>query len=93
MIGSFRDKRTRSYAAGHRVKAFDGIAKRLAMNLDQLDAATSLHDVSLPGNHLKALKSDRKGQFSIRVDDQWRVCFEWPKGTDGPLNVEVADYH
>ena len=63
------------------------------MKLDQLDAATSLRDLDLPGNRLEALKGDRKGQYSIRVNDQWRICFEWPKSVDGPVNVEVVDYH
>ncbi|TLY70616.1 MAG: plasmid maintenance system killer protein [Gammaproteobacteria bacterium] len=93
MIGGFRDKRTRSFAAGQRVKAFDGIARKLSAKLDQLDAATSLRDLDLPGNRLEALRGDRKGQYSIRVNDQWRVCFEWPKGAKGPVNVEVVDYH
>ena len=93
MLGNYRDKRTRSFAAGQRVKAFDGIARKLGMKLDQLDAATSLRDLDLPGNRLEALKGDRKGQYSIRINDQWRICFEWPKAADGPLNVEVVDYH
>jgi toxin HigB-1 len=93
MIASYRDKRTRSVATGQRVKALDGIARRLSIKLDQLDAATSLQDLNLPGNRLEALKGDRKGQYSVRVNDQWRVCFEWPRGTDGPANVEVVDYH
>ena len=93
MIGSYRDKRTRNFALGQRVKAFDGIAHKLGMKLDQLDAATSVQDLDLPGNRLEALKGDRKGQYSIRVNDQWRICFEWPKGADGPVNVEVVDYH
>jgi len=93
MIGSYRDKRTRSFAEGKRVKAFDGIAHKLGMKLDQLDAATSLRDLDLPGNRFEALKGDRKGQYSIRLNDQWRICFEWPKGADGPQNVEVVDYH
>ena len=93
MIGGFRDKRTRSFAAGQRVKAFDGIARKLSAKLDQLDAATSLRDLDLPGNRLEALRGDRKGQYSIRVNDQWRVSFEWPKGAKGPVNVEVVDYH
>jgi len=93
MIGGYRDKRTRSFAAGHRVKAFDGIARKLSMKLDQLDAATSLLDLDLPGNRLEALKGDRKGQYSIRVNDQWRICFQWLKGTDGPTDIEVVDYH
>ncbi len=63
------------------------------MNLDQLDAATSLLDLDLPGNRFEALKGDRKGQYSIRINDQWRICFEWPKGTPGPVNVEIIDYH
>lgn len=64
------------------------------MKLDQLDAAISLDDIAaLPGNRFEALKGDRKGQYSIRVNDQWRVCFEWPKGSKGPLNVEIVDYH
>lgn len=47
----------------------------------------------LPGNRLEALKGDRKGQYSIRLNDQWRSCFEWPRGADGPVNVEVVNYH
>ena len=93
MIGSYRDKRTRRFSEGKRVKAFAGVAHKLGMRLDQLDAATSLQDLDLPGNRLEALKGDRKGQYSIRLNDQWRLCFEWPKGADGPVNVEVVDYH
>ena len=63
------------------------------MKLDQLDAATSLLDLDLPGNRLEALKGERQGQFSLRIDVQWRVCFEWPKGALGPINVEIVDYH
>jgi toxin HigB-1 len=63
------------------------------MKLDQLDSATELRDLSLPGNRLEALKADRKGQYSIRINDQWRICFEWLKKGDGPMNVEVVDYH
>jgi proteic killer suppression protein len=84
MIGSYRDKRTRSFAAGQRVKAFDGFARKLS---------TSLRDLDLPGNRLEALKGDRKGQYSIRVNDQWRICFQWLKGGEGPMSVEVVDYH
>ncbi|MBN2700738.1 MAG: type II toxin-antitoxin system RelE/ParE family toxin [Methylothermaceae bacterium] len=63
------------------------------MKLDQLDSATSLLDLNFPGNHLEALKGDRKGQYSIRINDQWRICFKWPKGSPGPINVEITDYH
>jgi len=93
MIVSFRDKRTREFAEGNRVKAFAGFERKAEMKLDQLDAATSLLDLDLPGNRLEALKDDRKGQYSIRINDQWRICFEWPKGSPGPINVEIVDYH
>jgi toxin HigB-1 len=62
------------------------------MRLDRLDAATSLVDLAaLPGNRLEALKGDRAGPFSIRINDQWRICFIWTM--EGPANVEIVDYH
>ena len=63
------------------------------MRLDQLDAAVTLRDLALPGNRLEALKGDREGQYSIRINDRWRICFEWPKGSPGPIHVEIVDYH
>ena len=93
MIVSYRGKRTGDFAEGKRVKAFDGIHRKAEMKLDQLDAATALGDLDLPGNRLEALKGDRKGQYSIRINDQWRICFEWPSRSPGPTNVEIVDYH
>ncbi len=94
MIRSYRDKRTHHFADGKRVKALDGIAHKASMKLDQLDAAISLDDIAaLPGNRFEALKGDRKGQYRIRINDQWRLYFEWPNGSKGPLNVEIVDYH
>jgi proteic killer suppression protein len=93
MIVSFRDKRTREFAQGKRVKAFTGFERQAEMKLDQLDAATARVDLDLPGNRLEALRGQRKGQYSIRINDQWRMCFEWPKGSPGPVNVEIVDYH
>jgi proteic killer suppression protein len=93
MIVSFRDKRTIEFAQGNRVKAFSGIERKAEMKLDQLEAAMSLLDLDLPGNRLETLKGDRKGQYSIRINDRWRMCFEWPKGAPGPVNVEIVDYH
>ena len=61
------------------------------LKLDQLDAATSLLDLSLPGNRPEALKGDRQGQYSIRINDQWRICFRW-EGSDAH-DVEIVDYH
>jgi proteic killer suppression protein len=75
VIVSFRDKRTRDFAAGKRVKAFHGFARAARLKLDRMEAATSLLDLAaLPGNRFEALTGDRKGQFSIRINDQWRIC-------------------
>jgi toxin HigB-1 len=94
VILSYRDERTRDFARGKRVKAFFGIERMARLKLDRLEAATSILDLAaLPGNRFEALRGDRKGQYSIRINDQWRVCFEWPKKSPGPTNVEIADYH
>ena len=94
MIVSYRDKWTRDFASGKRVKAFSGIEHSARLKLDRLEAAVELRDLgALPGNHLEALKGDRKGQYSIRINDQWRICFEWPGDAPGPSNVEIVDYH
>jgi proteic killer suppression protein len=94
MILSCRDKRTSDVADGKWVKAFSGFQRAARLKMDRLDAATSIQDLAaLPGNRFEALKGDRKGQFSIRINDQWRICFEWPTATIGPSNVEIVDYH
>jgi proteic killer suppression protein len=94
MIVSYREKRTRAFAAGERVKAFSGIERPARLKLDRLDAATVLSDLAhLPGNRFEALKGSRKGQYSIRINDQWRICFEWVDGAPGPTDVEIVDYH
>ena len=94
MIVSYRGKRTRDFAAGRRVRIFSGIERTARMKLDRLDAATTLGDLAgLPGNRLETLRGDRKGQYSIRINEQWRICFEWSKASPGPTNVEIVDYH
>ncbi len=94
MVGSYRDKRTGDFAAGKRVKAFSGIERAARLKLDRLEAAVILSDLAgLPGNRFEALKGDRKGQYSIRINDKWRICFEWLEGAPGPSNVEIVDYH
>ena len=92
MIVSYRDSRSRRFAEGKRVKAFARIERQAALKLDQLDAATCLQDLAMPGNRLEALKGDRKGQYSIRVNDQWRIFFEWRSASPGAVNVELVDY-
>jgi proteic killer suppression protein len=94
MIVSFRDKETAAFTSGKRVKAFSGIERAVRLKLDRLESALTLGDLAvLPGNRFEALKGSRKVQYSIRVNDQWRVCFEWPERSPGPLNVEIVDYH
>ncbi len=93
MIQSFRCRKTEAFFRGGpcraQWRAFESVAfRKLAM----LDDAEDLRDLGqLPGNRLEALKGDRKGQHSIRINDQWRVCFHWQD--QGPEDVEIADYH
>ena len=94
VIISYRDKRTRNFAAGKHVNAFSGFERSARLKLDRLEAAAVLKDLAgLPGNHFEVLKGDRKGQYSIRINDHWRICFEWPQRSPGPSNVEIVDYH
>ena len=94
MIQSYRDRRTKEFAEGKRVKEFEGFRRQAEKRLDILDAATGLPDLqALPSNALESMKGDRKGQYSIRINMQWRICFEWPEGQSGPSNVEIVDYH
>jgi len=94
VILGYRDKRTRDIALGKRVKAFTGIERSARLKLDRLEAAVTLRDLAvLPGNRIEALKGNRKGQYSIRINDQWRICFDWRDGASGPSNVEIVDYH
>jgi len=94
MIRSYRDKDTALLAAGERVRQWEPFRKQAEKRLRILDAATSPGDLAaLNSNRLEGLKGNRKGQFSIRINDQWRVCFEWPGGEPGPSNVEIVDYH
>ena len=72
-------------------RKFQSIEKAARIRLELLDAATSLRDLELPGLRLEALKGDRKGQHSIRINDQFRICFEWRDGD--AHNVEIVDYH
>ena len=93
MIVSFSDRKTEAFYRGHRVAAFSGISRSASRKLDQLDAATSLSDLARPGNRMEALKGKRDGQWSIRINDQWRICFKWPGENPGPTEVEIVDYH
>lgn len=93
MILSFKDRRTKAFYDGERVAKFSAFDRTASRKLDQLDAATEIGDLTRPGNRLEALKGQRSGQWSIRVNDQWRICFNWPASSSGPTNVEIVDYH
>jgi proteic killer suppression protein len=93
VIKSFADKRTAALFAGHAVRGLPyQIQRRARARLQTLDAAKRLGDLRLPpGNRLETLKGDRAGQHSIRINEQWRVCFVWRGGE--ARNVEIVDYH
>ena len=92
MILSYKDKYTEAFAQGEFVRAFQGFVQQAERRLAILNAAPSLDTLrALPGNRLEALKGDRAGQYSIRINQQWRICFTWTDA--GPTGVEIVDYH
>jgi proteic killer suppression protein len=94
MIASYRDRNTERLAAGEKVRQWEPFRRQVEKRLRILDAALSLGELAaLNPNRLEALKGDRKGWYSIRISDQWRICFKWPKDEPGPSSVEIVDYH
>lgn len=92
MIKSFRSRDTEKLHWRERVTRFRAIERVAQRKLRQLDAAVSLSDMAAPpGNRLEALKHDRAGQHSVRINDQWRLCFRWENGD--AYDVEIVDYH
>ena len=92
MIRSFKDKKTERFFAGEPIKAFSGFKKQAERKLVILDSASELRDLQAPpANRLEKLKGDRAGQHSIRINEQWRICFIWRN--DGSHKVEITDYH
>jgi toxin HigB-1 len=91
----YRDRDTERFASGEHVRRLQGVPLRAAVKaLDRLDAATQLFDLMTPrSNRFEALKGDRRGQYSIRINMQWRVCFEWSDEQHEPFNIEIVDYH
>jgi proteic killer suppression protein len=91
MIKSFRCRDTKALANDEPVKRFSAIERAARRKLEMLAAAERIVELrSPPGNRLEALKGDCKGQYSIRINDQWRICFRW---VDGAEDVEIVDYH
>lgn len=94
MIKSYGSKRTARFAAGERVKEFDAFARRARQRLLLIDSAVSLRAMAeIPGNRLEMLRGDRKGQHSVRINDQWRLCFVWNDEERCAELVEIVDYH
>ena len=94
MILGYRDRRAERFASGQFVTDLQGIEHQATKRLSILNAAPSLGTLrTLPSNRLEALGGDRKGQYSIRINRQWRICFAWPEGQSGPSCVEIVDYH
>ena len=92
MIESFRCKDTAQLWDTGRNRRFSAIAQAALRKLAMLDAAEDITDLRIPpANRLEALKGDRKGQYSIRINDQWRLCFRWEDGR--AFEVEITDYH
>ena len=92
MIRNFRDKTTQRFFSGEMVREFSSFRKVAERKLTMLDNASDLKDLLSPaGNRLEKLKGDRAGQYSIRINDQWRICFVWL--ADGPHEVAITDYH
>ena len=94
MILSFGDKRTEQFSLGHRERAFEKIETAARIRLDRLQDAVGLSDMAaLPGNRFERLRGDREGPYSIRINDQFRICFGWDDEAKGFVNVEIVDYH
>lgn len=92
MIVNFADKDTESIARGYRVRQFDSFARIAQRKLQQLEIAGSIQDLRIPpGNRLEKLAGNRDGQWSLRINDQFRICFRWTAA--GPADVEIVDYH
>lgn len=94
MIRSFRDRDTQSFYEGRRVPRFEGFRAQGEKRMTILNQARTLDDLrSLPSNRLEALSGNRRGQYSIRINRQWRICFEWYEDEGDAHNVEIVDYH
>ena len=94
MILGYADRDTETFFRGGSVRRFGGFADQARKRLRILNAATSLNDLrALPSNRLEALGGDRRGQYSVRINLQWRLCFRWDAGASGPDAVEIVYYH
>lgn len=94
MASRYRDKRTERFANRQHVAAFSGFARQAAIKLRIVESARALATLaSLPGNRFETPRGDRSGQYSVRINDQWRICFEWSAEASMAINIEIVDYH
>lgn len=91
---TYRDQRTKRFANGERVAQFQGFERQAYKRLEILDAAPNKGTLQqIRSNRFEALRGKRSGQYSIRINGQWRICFEWPDDASRPFNIEIVDYH
>jgi proteic killer suppression protein len=94
MIFSYKDQRVKRLYEGEDIKVWSAIRRQAEKRLRILDCADRLETLMLlPSNRFEALQGDRRGRYSIRINDRWRVCFAWPTEAAGPGEVEIVDYH
>ena len=94
MILGYADRDTDRFAVGERVRRFEAFAAQAVRRLAQLEQAETLADMAVPpGNRLEALRGDRAGQHSVRINRQWRLCFVWDEARGGATDVSIVDYH
>ncbi len=94
MANRYRNKQTERFANREFVPAFSGFAKQAAIKLRIVESARDLSTIRvLPGNRFESLKGDCLGQYSIRINNQWRICFEWSEELSMAINIEIVDYH
>jgi proteic killer suppression protein len=90
----YRDRRTERFANGERVREFQAFERQAYRRLEILEASPTKETLMmLPSNRFEALGGDRRGQYSIRINQQWRITFEWPEGEERPFNIEIVNYH
>lgn len=94
MSGRYRDRRTERFARGQFVSAFSGFERTARRRLTSVETARSLDALAvIPGHRFEALRGDRAGQYSVRINDQWRICFQWDGVEAWAVSIEIVDYH